>query len=293
MRRLDIGVASYGNPDGLSKLYQSVGRHSRTDWRLRVIVNPHPDKEQREAVNSICNAIGGRPFPTGVGWAEIYWQKENIGYVGAVNKILELAETEYVAYLDHDVEILTDGWDELMAHALDRFHEIGMIFPSGARTVPRAQYDEILWGVGCCWMIPARVARLVGGFDSSLGHHEEVDYQTRVRLEGLKIAAARGVGIAHAARASSDPAAQDRIGAGVVRWMNKWTAYFGGKGLNYHSPNVLRHDDWPTSALHLEKYFRFHLPGLNTEPEVVTIEGVEYDLIKVPRPKGFYRGRVI
>jgi GT2 family glycosyltransferase len=285
MRRLDIGVASYGNADGLAKLIESVKLRSRTDWRLHVVVNPHPDPYQRRRVAEVLQDADPR--------VRVWQQLENVGYVGAVNLILDLSETEYVAYLDHDVEILTDGWDEVMAHTLDRFHEIGMIFPSGAWPVARGEYREILWGVGCCWMIPVRVAIEVGKFDKEIGHHEEVDYQTRVRLNGLKIAAANGVGISHAAKASSDPASQKRISDGVVRWMNKWTAYFGGKALNYFSPNVLRHEDWPTSALHMEEYWKRAIPDLNKEPETFTHAGVEYDLIKVPRLKGFYRGRVI
>jgi hypothetical protein len=43
----------------------------------------------------------------------------------------------------------------------------------------------------------------------------------------------------------------------------------------------------------MEQYFQEKLPGLNDNPETVFVEGIEYDLIKVPRLKGFYRGRVI
>jgi glycosyltransferase involved in cell wall biosynthesis len=289
MRKLTIGVASYGNPDGLQKLIASVVRQSQTDWTLLIISNPHPDLAQDEGALGVIAEWRNR-MPERF---DLRRQEQNIGYVGAVNKILNSCPTEYVAYLDHDVEIMTPAWDEIMAHTLDMFHEVGMVFPGGARRVPRGQYDEIHWGVGCMWMLPIRVVDKVGSFDPAIGHHEEVDYQTRVRLEGLKIAAAHGIGFSHAAKASNDPAAHKRISDGVVRWMNKWTAYFGGKGLNYFSPNVLRHEDWPTSALHLEEYFKLHLPGLNDNPEVVRIEGVEYDLIKVPRYRDFYRGRII
>ena len=35
------------------------------------------------------------------------------------------------------------------------------------------------------------------------------------------------------------------------------------------------------------------IPNLNENPEVVTLEVREYDLIKVPRFKDFYKGRII
>ena len=78
-----------------------------------------------------------------------------------------------------------------------------------------------------------------------------------------------------------------------MKWMNEECAYFCGKNVNYHSENVLRVLDWNVNALHMEKYFRSRLPGLNVNPETVMIDGVEWDLIKVPRPKGFYGGRII
>ena len=62
---------------------------------------------------------------------------------------------------------------------------------------------------------------------------------------------------------------------------------------NYHSPNVTRWEDWPPNALYLEEWWKTRLPGLNDHPESVTVDNRQYDLIKVPRFKGFYTGRVI
>ena len=286
MRKLDIGIASYGNPEGLSKLLRSLEQHCRTDWRAVVISNPHPDREQDEAALGILQGAGAR--------VEILRQEKNIGYVGAVNEILARAMTEYVAYCDHDVEHFTEGWDDLMAGTLDRFHEVGMLFGNGGPyPIDRGNYWEILWGVGCCWMLPRRVITKVGPFDGEIGHHEEVDYALRVRLAGYRIAALPEVRLAHAAKASTDPAAQDRISKGVIAWVDKWEKFFGGERQGYHSPKVLRHELWPPSALYLEEYFRRHLPDLNASPETVTIMGQEFDLIRVPRLKGFYRHRII
>lgn len=287
-RTLDIGIASYGNPDGVDRLLGSMIKTCTTDWRAVVIRNPHPDSamdlQNRAVLDSYSN--DRRIF--------VVEQEKNLGYVGAVNEIMDTAVTEYIAYCDHDVIHHTKGWDEAFALTLDRFHEVGMVFANGgAYQIPRDNYHEILWGVGCCWMLPRRVIKEVGHFDPDIGHHNEVDYVTRVRLAGYKIVALPGVVVHHEGHASNDPASQDRISRGVVEWMNKWCAYFGGKFLNYHSTNVLRHEDWPPSALYLEEYWKIHLPGLNANPEVVNVNGIEYDLIRVPRLKGFYRNRVI
>lgn len=287
-RKLDIGIASYGNPDGLDRLISSLIKTCTTDWRAVVIRNPHPDQAMDLQNRAVLDSYSGdqRIF--------VIEQEKNIGYVGAVNEIMDTAVTEYVAYCDHDVIHHTNGWDEAFAFTLDRFHELGMVFANGgAYQIPRPNYHEILWGVGCCWILPRRVISEVGHFDAAIGHHEEVDYQTRVRLAGYKIAALPGVVVHHEGHASNDPAAQERISKGVVKWVTKWTNYFCGKNINYFSSNVMRHEDWPPSALYLEEFFQIHLSDLNKNPEVVNIHGTEYDLIKVPRLKGFYRGRII
>lgn len=287
-RKLDIGVASYGNPDGLDRLLSSLIKTCRTDWRALVIQNPHPDAVINQQRNAVLNSYSEDKRIVSL------HQEQNLGYVGAVNEILQAAITEYVAYCDHDVIHHTQGWDEQFALTLDRFHELGMVFANGgAYSIQRPNYHEILWGVGCCWMLPRRVISDVGLFDPNIGHHEEVDYQTRVRLAGYKIAALPGVIVHHEGRASNDPASQERISRGVIKWVTKWTNYFCGKRIDYFSPNVLRHEDWPPSALYLEEYFKQYLPDLNTEPEVVNVNGQEFDLIRVPRLKGFYRGRII
>ncbi|HSE44775.1 MAG TPA: glycosyltransferase [Gemmatimonadales bacterium] len=285
-RRLDIGIIGFGNPC-IAQALASLQRTCVTDYRIIVVVNPHPDPSRHEqclkAIGSVANDR-----------VSVTVMPENRGYAGGVSEFLRLSTTEYMAYADHDTVWNTPGWDEQMCALLDRRHEIGMLFPNGgAAMIPRGEYTEILWGVGCAWMLTRLAYADVGAFDTTIGHQEEVDYQTRVRLAGYLIASVPTISVAHEGTASSNPANLERINRGVRAWVDKWAAYFGGKDVNYHSPNVIRHTDWNVHALHMEKYFQQHLPGLNAAPQEVTIEGVEYDLIKVPRLKGFYRNRII
>ena len=287
MRRLDIGVASYGNPVRLEKTLRSIAAKSTTDYRLFVIHNPGAAEDQQaRAVIHRAQAENPRIVPI--------WEDLNGGYAGAVKKLQALAETEYLAYCDNDIEILTPGWDEQLCGYLDRFHEIGLIFPNGgAYQIPRPGYTEIMWGVGFCWVLSRMAMTDTGLFDDALGHQEEADYCLRVRMAGYRCGAAPEVRVAHHATATNSSASIERISRGVVNFVNKWCRYFGGKNLNYHSPNVLRWEDWPPNALYLEEYWRARLDGLNDAPEVRNIEGRDYDLIKVPRFKDFYRGRII
>lgn len=56
---------------------------------------------------------------------------------------------------------------------------------------------------------------------------------------------------------------------------------------------MLRWEDWHPNALYMEEYWKTQMPNLNEAPEVRTLDGREYDLIRVPRFKDFYRGRII
>lgn len=286
MRRLDIGIASYRNPEALQKTLDNIEQYSTTDWKCYIIHNPAEGDEKTR--NIIAHFVSKNPK-----FIPIYME-ENKGYAGAVNKLFSLAETEYIAYCDNDIEIQTKGWDERLCSYLDRFHEIGMIFPNGgAYQINRGNYKEILWGVGFCWIINRLAMSDTGTFDESLGHQEEADYCQRVRMQGWKCAAATEVHVKHLATASSDPSAVERINRGVVNWVNKWNKYFNGKNFHYSSPNVTRIDDWPPNALYLEEYWKLKFPDMNTNPETIKVDGREYDLIKVPRYSGFYRGRII
>ena len=281
MSVLHIGIASFENPQAIDRAIKSIQAKTDGPWKLLVVDNASPDP----AVRTVLEAAATDPRIT------IEFRDDNIGYVGAVNRIIEWADSEgadYVAYCDNDAEIRTQSWDTKMLDVLSRHHEVAMVCPKqyGAYPIPQAGWTEILWGLGCFWMLkrPSIMQPLkdIGPFDESLGHQEEVDYQLRLRLEGWAIAGV-DIDVLHQAKATSSPEAQARITAGVVNFVNKWCAYFGGKDLNYHSPNVLRFEDWNVVALYLERYWLTKVPTLNESPDVIMIDGRPYALLKVPR----------
>jgi hypothetical protein len=163
-RRLDIGMASYGsNHTRLRQVVATLQRNSVTDWRLMLIHNPsNGDELTREA---ICGLAANDPRIVPV------WLTNNIGYAGAVNALLQSSVTEYVAYLDNDAFVDTPSWDDKLCGYLDRFHEIGLIFPNGgAYPIPRGSYVEIMWAVGFCWVLNRLCLSEVGLFDDNIGH---------------------------------------------------------------------------------------------------------------------------
>jgi GT2 family glycosyltransferase len=285
--RIDMGIASYNNPGKLDHCIEMIRANSQSDWRLLIVDNNSPDEGVRPVIEKHA-AQDSRIIPM--------FLDENIMYPGAVNKILEWAETNNVAYIDNDAYIQTPGWDLKLASYLESNHEVAMAFPNGgAYPIQRPRYLEILWGIGFCWMLNRQRYKEIGGFDTEIGHQEEVDYQTRIRLGGWRIVADPSVTVLHDASSTRNPAAQERINNGVINWVNKWNKYFVGPSVTYHSPNVTRFEDW--TAIYMEEWYQLQpeLQGINDNPETVYVAalGREVDLIKVPRWQNLYRGRII
>lgn len=310
-RRLDIGIASYGNSGKLKNTLDSIIQHSITDWRCFIIDNPGPDPETRPLIERYV-AADSRFVPV--------FLNENEGYAGAVNRLVDdLANTEYVVYCDNDIEIQTPAWDEKMCQILDVAPECAQVFPGkGHYGFFNGRYNECLWNAGYCWVLKQSVRDKIyargyagrmhdtfaGIMDVDLGHHEEVDLMIRLRLAGYTIACAPDVNVIHHESATQSPESQKRIHAGVVRWMNKWNHYFCGDVLKYpnpdpdsgegYDPRSLRYTDWHPCALYLERMTLSLFPGWNSNPELVHVPGVgEMEAVKVLKPKGCYVGRAI
>jgi GT2 family glycosyltransferase len=317
-RRLDIGVSSYRNPEKLKKTLESIEANSHTDWRCFVIHNPSDDHEGNQAAGIIRAAsfsnqrIAPKFLPA------------NVRYAGAVNKLFDLAETSYVAYLDNDIEILTPGWDERLCTILDRHPEVAQVFPGdGHYGFHNGKYRECLWSAGYAWVAQVEAVKKSwfegpwvwralymgddrgkwGALDHTLGHHEEVDLMIRLRLAGYQLACDPGVSILHHQTATNDPAAAKRIHAGVVRWMEKWNRYFCGDALKYpnpdpdsgegYDPRSLQYTDWPPVQLYLERWTLAQLPDWNARPRIVVTSAGEMEAIEVLKPKGSHVGRAI
>lgn len=307
--RLDIGIASYRNPEKLAKTIETLTRFSHSDWRCFVVHNPSDDDIDTLKVIQRGYQSDNRVVPV--------LMPTNVGYAGAVNKLFELAEMEFVAYLDNDVEIQTPGWDTKMIALLQAHPEVGQVFPGeGHYGFHNGKYHECLWNAGYAWMLRRESAmkilirdadRYGLVMDRSLGHHEEVDLMIRLRLAGYRIACDPSISILHHQTATNSPESEKRIHAGVVRWMNKWNRYFCGDELKYPNPEMgpwtdapegydprsLRYTDWAPCALYLERWALAQFPDLNRNPRVVQTSAGEMDAIEILKPKGCYIGRAI
>lgn len=314
-RRVDIGIASYGNSAKLAATLESIVKHSVTDWLCFIVDNPGPDPETRPLIERYV--LGDRRF-------HAQFLDTNVGYAGAVNHFMARSMTDAdMIYCDNDIEISTHGWDRALLQVLDDNPECAQVFPGyGHYGFFNGRYHECLWNAGYCWAakksafvklldkeFPNRGMGYHPGergwpMDITLGHHEEVDLMIRLRMAGFTIGAQPDVHVTHHATTTNSPESEKRIHMGVVRWMNKWNRYFNGDILTYPNPDpdsgekydvrATRYTDWPPCALYLERFTLNNFPDWNAAPRTVDIPGVgEMDAVEILKPKGCYVGRAI
>lgn len=335
-----IGIASYRNADKLAAAIKSVQQHSVGEWRLCIVHNPsHGDDDARMVIDKAVasdHRITSHLMPSNAGYS---------GAVNYLLACAEQSEETVVGYLDNDVQINSHGWNQLLQSILEQHSDVGIVFPGlGHKPLFEKKYAECFWNAGFCWclrvsainalrMIPSDWARFYYGknqqipvevpydpktgwcgpyrcngyFDPVIGHHEEVDYQIRLRLAGYSIANCPGVNVIHHESTTRSAESETRIHDGVVRWMNKWNAYFVGghadqtKALRCergtdtsYGEYMIQMDAWNVSGPYLNRFYAPHLPGLNANPEIRNIpNNGPVDLIRIPRPMQFYRKYLI
>jgi GT2 family glycosyltransferase len=289
---LHIGIASWNAPECLQKSIQCIQAKTDGDWKLLVVDNASTDPRTREVIEQAL------PDPR----ITAEFRDTNTGYAGGVNGVFDWAIREnahHVAIVDNDAYVGEQGWNTKMATIMDRHHEVAAVFPLCFSSYPikGPNYTEIMWGLGCFFMISVARVKEIGGMDETLGHQEDPDLCQRARMAGWKLAGVP-VQVQHTANATTNPAARERIDAGIVRWVDKWASFYGGKGISYHSPNVLRFADWPVNALYLEAYFQKaqqeeRLEKLNQNVRQIEFEGQTYDVIEVLRHPHLYRDRLV
>lgn len=310
---IDIGIASYRNPDKLRATIASIKENTRSEWTLKIFHNPSDDPEEMRVIEVIDEAVAIDARVKAHGSAT------NVGYAGAVNWLVANSDSEFFFYSDNDTEIRTPGWDLRILHPFEH-PEVAQVFPGrGHYHMNNGRYDECLWSAGYCWALRRSVASYEKGvallgeiipgtpreqlMDASLGHHEEVDLMIRLRMAGYQIACRPDVEVIHHETATNSPESAKRIHRGVVNWMNRWNRYFVGDAIRYpnpdpdsgegYDPRALRYNRWPPCALYMERWTLAQFPDINKNPEVIETSQGPMDIIKVLRDKGYYHERSI
>ena len=163
--------------------------------------------------------VVSREFPT----VRLIAFKENHGFAGGYNKVMDHVDSEYVVLLNSDVEV-TDGWIEPVLSYMEEHSDVAACQPkilsyhdkskfeyAGASggyidkygypfcrgrvfdclEQDNGQYDEpaeIFWASGAAMFVRREVYTKVGGLDSKFfAHMEEIDLCWRLLSRGYRL----------------------------------------------------------------------------------------------------------
>jgi GT2 family glycosyltransferase len=184
---------------------------------------------------------------------------DNRGYAAGVNRVLERAQSRWLAVMNPDVRVPPGALDRLVA-ILDSHPGAALVgprvldehgtaeisvgpFPSLLREWAHAFYLELFMGLpgrrcpfpkrtgpvewlsGCAWMLRVDAARAIGPLDESyFMYYEDTDYCRRLWSAGWKVLATPDVEVTHLRGRGSDhttllPADG---GTGILRYFRKF-----------------------------------------------------------------------
>ena len=118
----------------------------------------------------------------------------NVGVARSWNMGAQMAEGEFLCYLNDDVSVGSDALERLIKHFEDP--EIGEVGPEGSywkKCAHHSFYEGKLPAItdvisGFCFIVRAKIFHSLGGFDVNFSPAgcEEVDFSYRIRQSGLK-----------------------------------------------------------------------------------------------------------
>jgi GT2 family glycosyltransferase/glycosyltransferase involved in cell wall biosynthesis len=245
--RLDVIVPVYkGYADTLAAIYAVLANAQSTPFNLIVINDSSPDKELTIELRYLHER----------GLFSYFENKRNIGFVGTVNRGLDVHPELDVILLNSDAIVHGDWIDRLLAHA-DRDPSVATITPfSNNGTIcsypdpngnnllslemPPAELDEcakvsnkgrstvVPTGVGFCFYMRRSIMNQIGKMDGELfrrGYGEENDYCMRALKAGFKNLFAHDVFVYHTGQVSFADFASIEYGSGQDALQRKHPDY--------------------------------------------------------------------
>ncbi|MCK6485026.1 MAG: asparagine synthase (glutamine-hydrolyzing) [Phycisphaerae bacterium] len=206
----DIIVPVYEGVNYVRDLLRSVRRNTDYPYRMLLI---------DDSANAATHAAL-RELIAGDDRVELHRNDQNLGFVAACNRGLELARAEYVCLMNSDV-IVAPGWLSRMVRCAESDPRIAIVNPLSNMcvnlSVPMApglnlntmaqrvasaskrRYPNITTAVGFCMLMKRRHVERLGGFDPvyGRGYCEESDLCMRYTEAGLRVVAADDAFVYH------------------------------------------------------------------------------------------------
>jgi len=206
--RCDIVVLTWNQKDVIKSFVESFLENTQINCRLIIVANGCTDgtPEYLAALKDTPNCS-----------FKILVNRENNGFVGAMNQGIELADAPYVCLANNDL-LFTPGWLEEIISVFESNAKIGLLNPNSNNLGLRPAQGESLQSVaaklkqeksgffiempfciGFCMFIRREVIAKIGGLSREFypAFFEDTDYSLRAANAGFLIGTAAGAYVWH------------------------------------------------------------------------------------------------
>lgn len=173
------------------------------------------------------------------------------------NKAMDIALAQSVPpdvliHIEDDIVVNHREWNLVFAKCFQDHPEIGQVLPRGSgrsEWIPRPGYKEFPWGIGGLWAIRREVYEKVGGWDVTLIHQHEPDYNIRVRMAGWRLGEIDDFTIDHLGEGDDMSTFDKQAGMhiGVYNFLKKWNRRFIGAAA-YRDIWLMSFEDFPINV---------------------------------------------
>lgn len=197
----DIIIPIWNQLACTTKCIESIKRNTKISYRL-ILIDNASDNDTRDYLFGLSKRNEG---------ITLIRNKENLGFVKAVNQGLKASGAPYVCVVNNDT-VASEGWlSELMDLARSR-PEIGLVTPQsespGKLTVDeygralasnKGQYIETNQCLWFCVLVKREVLEKIGCLDEiyGMGGYDDADFAMRAHKAGYKCVTARGAYVYH------------------------------------------------------------------------------------------------
>lgn len=190
---------------------EHIIRNTRYPYRL-ILIDNASEKDTEEYLRKFA---ADNPDKT-----VLIRNKENAGYIKAVNQGLRISDAPYVCMMNNDT-VPAPGWLEHMVEFAEAHPDVGLINPqcgghdgasveAYAKTLERhkGEYMEMNQCQGFCMLVKRDLIDKIGSLDESfgVGGYDDTDYSIRAHKAGYRSVAIRDSYVYHRIHASFDKA---------------------------------------------------------------------------------------
>lgn len=204
----DIIIPVWNELDATRECIDSILKHTG-DYPYRlIIIDNASDSKTSYYLNSLKNVNGLNVL--------LVLNKENQGFVKAVNQGIKISEMPYLCIMNNDT-IATDGWLKKMAAVMDEYPDIGLLnpssntsgqFPGTGESIDsyalslehfKTEIQELYTCRGFCMLLRREVVENIGLLDEiyHLGYFDDTDYCKKAQAKGYRTARAKASYVYH------------------------------------------------------------------------------------------------